>query len=81
MFKKTAQWMLQNRKKEAHILAAVAGAIGTTWATSEQFRTAVEKSISLMPHWVQGLGGVLAFAIPIYRLATKLAAADQVAAQ
>lgn len=81
MFKQTAQWMLQNRRKEAHILAAVAGAIGTTWASSAQFRAAVEKSISLMPHWVQGLSGVLAFAVPIYRLASKLAAADQAGAQ
>jgi hypothetical protein len=81
MFKAWMQWMFLNRKKEAHILATVAGAIGTTWATSQAFRTAVMKEAAVLPHWVQGLAGVLAFAVPIWQLAKKALAADQAGAQ
>jgi Na+/melibiose symporter-like transporter len=34
----------------------------------------VTKELALMPHWVQGLSGVLAFVIPIYKLAKKMLA-------
>jgi hypothetical protein len=74
MFKAALQRVFLNRKKEAHILAVVAGAIGTTWASSQAFRGAVTKELALMPHWVQGLSGVLAFVIPIYKLAKKMLA-------
>jgi CBS-domain-containing membrane protein len=76
MFKRITQWMFLNRKKEAHILVAVAGAIGTTWASSQAFRTAVTHELALMPHWIQGLGAVLAFAVPIWKLAQKTLAEE-----
>jgi hypothetical protein len=76
MFKKAMNWIFTNRKKEAHILVAVAGAIGSTWASSQAFRTAVTHELALMPHWIQGLGGVLAFAIPIWKLAQKTLATE-----
>jgi hypothetical protein len=70
------QWMFLNRKKEAHVLVAVAGAIGTTWASSQAFRTAVTKEAALLPHWVQGLSVVLTFAVPIWKLAQKTLASE-----
>jgi hypothetical protein len=71
MFKQAMQWMFLNRKKEARYLVAVAGAIATTWAASQTFRTDVTKELALMPHWIQGLAGLLAFVIPIWKLAQK----------
>lgn len=80
MFKAGLQWIFANRKKEFHILAAVAGAIGTTWASSQAFRTAVTREAQLLPHWIQGAAGVLAFLVPIWKLAQK-ALADEAGAQ
>jgi hypothetical protein len=68
--------MFLNRKKEAHVLVAIAGAIGTTWSASQTFRTAVTHELALMPHWIQGLTAVLAFAIPIWKLAQKTLASE-----
>jgi hypothetical protein len=79
MFKKAMNWIFANRKKEAHILVAVAGAIGTTWSASAGFRTAVTHELALMPHWIQGLGAVLAFAIPIWKVAQKTLASETAA--
>lgn len=77
MFKQAMQWMFLNRKKEAHYLVGVAGAIATTWSTSQAFRAAVEKFIVLMPHWVQALAGLLTFAVPIWMAAKKILSCEQ----
>lgn len=69
--KKALQWMFANRKKEAHYLVAFVTAVGTMWATSAGFRGAVTHEMALMPHWVQGLAAVLAFAAPIWKLAKE----------
>ena len=71
MFKQAMQWLFLNRKKEAHYLLAIAGAVATTWSASQTFRTDVTKELQLMPHWIQGLAGLLVFVIPIWKLAQK----------
>ena len=76
MFKAGLKWIFANRKKEFHILAVVAGAIGTTWASSQAFRTVVTKEAQLLPHWIQGAGAVLAFVVPIWKLAQKALAQE-----
>lgn len=72
--------LIENRAKYAHVLTAIAGAIASMWATNQAFRSAVTAELRLMPHWIQGLGGLATFVVPLY-LSTRKMLASQESAQ
>ena len=60
-----AAWW-NNHKALAHTLTGIGAAIGLTWATNADFRTAVENGLHAAPHWIQSIAAFAVFAYTIY---------------
>lgn len=76
MWQLLKQNLIVNRAKYTHVLAGIAAAIATMWATDQKFRTLVMGDVQHAPHWLQSAIALAAFVVPLYKTTRKILAAD-----